>query len=359
MNLPSLSIVIPTYKRSGPLRQTLDSIAGQTYLPANLDVIVSDDCSPDDTLVVLEEYRARLPMLRIYPQATNLGGPKNWEFVLAKAEGELVFLLCDDDAIAPDFLETYLKLFGDDPELDMVLGDIELRGPDFEPLSPMPLSTPEGYLDGPTRCLEQLRSHHMVMSTVYRRSTLLDASGWDGQAGSHLDCNAYCRSAIRARKTYRIARPMLYFRISQGSWSHTLKGQQGQLARWYRRKLDLLTEDARALHPEVEPEIRAAYRTHVRTVLAYLEVELAHRRLTGTQLREALHDLLEVFPESRDDSLTRKVWLASYLGTGWLSAIRKATGRPDPYAASVSLFNSFPDPKPSPAGSVAAASSRS
>jgi hypothetical protein len=96
---------------------------------------------------MLDEYRARLPMLRVFPQATNLGGPKNWEFVLAKAEGELVFLLCDDDAITPDFLETYLKLFADDPKLDMVLGDIELRGPSFDPLAPMPLSTPEGYLE--------------------------------------------------------------------------------------------------------------------------------------------------------------------------------------------------------------------
>jgi glycosyltransferase involved in cell wall biosynthesis len=353
MNRPRLSILIPTYNRAGMLVQTLDSLVTQTYLPEDVEVIVSDDGSTDETLEVVERYRERVPSLRVYAQTSNLGGSENWAFLLAKAEGELVFLLCHDDAIAPDFLETCLPLFGDDPKLDMVLGDIELRGPDFEPLSLMTLSTPEGYAEGTGRCLDQLRSHHMIMSTVYRRSTLLAASGWDGQVGSHLDCTAYCRAALRARKTYRIPRPMLYFRVSEGSWSHTLSTQnQAQLARWYRRKLDLLVKDARALHPEIEPEIQAAYRTHARTVLAYLEIELAHHRLTGTRLREAVRELLDVFPESRGDSMVWKVRLASYLGTGWLSALRHATGRPDPYNTTLSLFNSFSNQKPRPAETV-------
>src|SRR3954454_17953794 len=107
----SLTILVPTYNRSALLRQTLDSIAGQTFLPGNLEVVVSNDCSPDDTRAVLDEYRARMPYLRVFHQEANLRAARNWEFLLAQARGDLVYFLCDDDAIAPDFLATYLGAF--------------------------------------------------------------------------------------------------------------------------------------------------------------------------------------------------------------------------------------------------------
>lgn len=347
----SLTILVPTYNRSALLRQTLDSIAGQTYLPGNLEVIVSNDCSKDDTRAVLDEYRTRMPFLRVFHQEANLRHAGNWEFLLAQARGDLVYLLCDDDAVAPDFLETYLRHFDADPELDMVFGDIELRGPDFQVLAGMPLeATPEGPADGVTRCRAQLMSHHMVMSTVYRRSTLLAAGGWDSQVGSHLDCNAFCRTALRARETLRVARPMLYFRITKGSWSHQLSTQnQVQLAHWYRRKLDLLAGDAAALAPGFLPELEGMALWHAKNVLTYLEIEHAHGRLTGPALRSAMRGLFSVFPEARNDRMAWKLRVSSAIGTGWLRALRKASGRPDPYASPLALFNSFTEPQARPA----------
>jgi glycosyltransferase involved in cell wall biosynthesis len=342
MDTPSISIVIPTYSRSTLLRQTLDSIAGQTFLPDNLEVVVSNDCSHDDTKEVLDDYQSRWPFLKVFHQTQNLR-TKNWEFVLGEATGELVFLLCDDDAIAPDFLASYLALFRDNPNLDMVFGDIELRGPQFEVRAPLLLSTPEGLGDGPTRCREQLRSHHMVMSTVYRRSTLLAAGGWDSTVGTHFDCTAFCRAALRARQTYRLARPMLYFRLSPGSWSHKLTMEnQRQLAQWYRRKLDLLVADARTLAPDLLPFLGEMYRWHANTVLSYLEIELGNHRLRGGQIRAAMRSLLTVFPEARNERMTGKLWLASVTGTGWLTLMRKVLGKPDPYRSTLALFNSFP-----------------
>jgi glycosyltransferase involved in cell wall biosynthesis len=357
MGTASLSIVIPTYNRSDMLRQTLESIGGQTFLPDNLEVVVSDDCSQDDTKAVLDEYQCRWPFLKVFHQTQNLRHAKNWEFLLSQATGELVYLLCDDDAIAPDFLESYLTLFRNDPNLDMVFGDIELRGPQFDFQAPLPLPTPEGPSDGPLRCREQLRSHHMVMSTVYRKSTLLAAGGWDATVGSHLDCTAFCRTALRARRTYHLARPMFYFRLSPGSWSHKLSTEnQRQLAQWYRRKLDLLVDDARVLAPELLPFLDEMYLWHAKTVLGYLEIELGSHRLRGGQLRAAMRGLLNVFPEARYDRLTWKVWLVSAAGTGWLTMLRKVLGKPDPYRSTLALFNSFP-PSPPPAPSASATAS--
>lgn len=341
MSTPTISILIPTFSRARLLRQTLDSVAAQTLIPEGLQVVVSDDGSTDETWEVLEEYRSRTPYLEIYRHEKNIGPVRNWKFVLEKARGELVYLLCDDDAIAVDFLESMLGLFRDDPELDMAFGDIELRGVDSERLDTMPLATPEGLSDGPTRCREQLRSHHMVMSTVYRRSTLLAAGGWDGdETGTHLDCTAFCRAALRSRRTYRLPRPMLYFRVSPVSWGRQLKlRDQSQPARWYRRKLDLLVDDAQKLAPDLVPFLKSMYAWHVSVVLVSLEIEHGNGRIDDVALRGAMRELLDTFPEGKNLRMAWKLWLVSYFGIRWLTVFRIILRRSNPYKSSYAIFN--------------------
>ena len=138
-------------------------------------------------------------------------------------------------------------------------------------------------------------------------------------------------------------RPLLDFRILPGSCSHQLSTQnQPQLARWYRRKLDLLVTDVRTLAPELLPFLGDMYVWHAKTVMAYLEIELAHHRLSGPRTRAALRALLEIFPEASHDRMSMKLRLASVFGTDWLRLLRKLTGRPDPYQSPLALFNSFP-----------------
>jgi glycosyltransferase involved in cell wall biosynthesis len=343
MDYPSLSILIPTYNnRVAMLRETLESVVRQSMTPRNLEVIVSNDNSTDETRAVLDEYKLRMPNLRVFHQEQRLGGPGNWDFLLTQATGEFVFLLCDDDALAPDFVASYLTLLRDDPELDMVLSDIELRDPEFSPIASISLHTPAGAADGQTRLRHQLMGHHMVMSTVYRRTLLLASGRWDEQVGMHLDCTAYCRAALRARRTWRIPQPFLRFRITSGSWSHKLATQnEGQMARWYRKKLDLIAEDAHRLAPELDDFIREMYEWHGRGRLAYLEMELAKGRLSGAYARSAVRAILQVFPELRLNRMIWQVLLVSVLGSGWLSGLRRLTGRPDPYADTLALFNSF------------------
>jgi hypothetical protein len=341
---PRLSILIPTFDRAATLRDTLDSIARLEGLSGEVEVVVSDDASADHTPVVLSDYRDRLPGFRSYRQRANLG-LGNWEFVLREARGELVFLLCDDDAVPAGFLREVFAAFDRHPAADLVCGDITLRGPTFEPLQLLETPTPAGELDGESRCRDQLLSHHMVMATVYRRAVLLAAGGWDRQVGTHFDCTAFCRAALRSRTTVRVPTPLLDFRISPGSWSRRMnRERQHQLALWYRRKLDLLREDAAGLAPGLVAFLGGMYVRHADTVLAGLETELTLGRVSGREARAAARALLEVFPEARRSRMAWKLWACTRLGTGWLRALRRATGRPDPHHGPGALFNSFGPP---------------
>jgi abequosyltransferase len=97
---PLLSICIPTYNREGFLRECLESIQADGLLD-QIEVVVSDNASTDKTVELLESLRDRLP-LRWVVQDTNIGPDRNFDAVVALAEGEYCWLLGSDDVMEPD-----------------------------------------------------------------------------------------------------------------------------------------------------------------------------------------------------------------------------------------------------------------
>ena len=61
-NLPLVSFVIPTHNRANVLRDCLESVVNQTY--ANLEVIVVNDNSKDNTEEILKEYSSKYTFFR-------------------------------------------------------------------------------------------------------------------------------------------------------------------------------------------------------------------------------------------------------------------------------------------------------
>lgn len=100
MSNPLVSIGIPTYNRAQMLAQAIQSALRQT-LP-DFEIIVSDDCSTDDTRAVVE--RIRDPRVHYHRTSTNLRPPRNWNECARLARGEFFALLPDDDAYCPEFL---------------------------------------------------------------------------------------------------------------------------------------------------------------------------------------------------------------------------------------------------------------
>ena len=97
--MPTLSICIPTYNRSVFLAELLDSIIAQGI--PNIEVVVSDDASPDDTALVAESYCARILNYRFIRQPENLGIDRNFLAVVGAATGDYIWLMGDDDRLEP------------------------------------------------------------------------------------------------------------------------------------------------------------------------------------------------------------------------------------------------------------------
>lgn len=70
MTTPKVSVVVPSYNHAPYLAERIDSILAQTF--GDLEVLILDDASTDDSLRVLVPY-ARLPRVRLRVNAANSG----------------------------------------------------------------------------------------------------------------------------------------------------------------------------------------------------------------------------------------------------------------------------------------------
>ena len=103
MATPLFSIVIPTYNRSELLYGTVQSVLAQSF--ADFEIVVSDNCSDDDTRAVTERFSdPRVRYVRT-PRHTSIGD--SWEFARGHARGTLVMMLSDDDALVRDALARF------------------------------------------------------------------------------------------------------------------------------------------------------------------------------------------------------------------------------------------------------------
>jgi glycosyltransferase involved in cell wall biosynthesis len=118
MDTPLITIAIPTYNRAASyLRETLDSALGQSY--QNLEILVSDNCSTDNTEEMVRSYRD--PRIRYIRQQSNIGMLKNENFCVQAARGKYFQLLCDDDMIDADFVEVCIDAAGRKADVGVIL----------------------------------------------------------------------------------------------------------------------------------------------------------------------------------------------------------------------------------------------
>ena len=107
---PAVSVIVPCYNHAPFLKQRLDSIFCQTF--QDFEVITLDDCSTDESLSILQEYRNR-PNVSLFANQQNLGTFAQWLKGIQAAKADIIWIAEDDDYCEPEFLETLLPFFND------------------------------------------------------------------------------------------------------------------------------------------------------------------------------------------------------------------------------------------------------
>ena len=116
-NVPKVSVIIPSYNSAAFMDEAIQSVLNQTF--ENFELIIVDDCSPDDTDSVVQKYLGD-KRISYYKNASNLGLSGNWNKALKYAKGDYVKFLCSDDKFHPQLLEKFVVIMDQYPEVSLV-----------------------------------------------------------------------------------------------------------------------------------------------------------------------------------------------------------------------------------------------
>lgn len=213
-----LSLCIGTYARAKFIGETLDSMLRQ--LPADVEVVVFDGASPDDTPKILSQYVSRHPKIRYYREEENSGLERGFDKVVGYATGEYCWLLSDDDLLKPGAIARVLRAL--DAKPDLLVVNAEVRNVDFSRmLNPQMFRIPEDRTYG-AKELEEFFSTAtpylgFVGGIIIRRSLWLER-----ERSPYLDTMFLHVGVIFQRpleKITVIADPLIVIRYGNGSWT--------------------------------------------------------------------------------------------------------------------------------------------
>ena len=185
-----VSVGIPTYNRSAFLRQSIQSMLGQTH--RNFRLIVSDNASTDDTAEVVASFDD--PRIHYTRTDENIGMTANFNRILELTETEFVAILYDDDLFYPQYLDYTVTAIEAHPRVGIVHTAFDLidRDGQFPRASK---DAREGFRDRQHRAWPKLhRTKHapglddlFAISSVQNRSDY-ESWGLSGRGGTAVGC---------------------------------------------------------------------------------------------------------------------------------------------------------------------------
>lgn len=127
---PFISFCIPVYNRENYIEETLNSLLRQrSVFP--FEIVVSDNCSSDDTCLVVERMMLSYPNLKLVRNNQNLGADQNYLKVVDNATGQYCWLFGSDDILSENAIACVeSELIKYLPQLclvDQFIGDVNAR----------------------------------------------------------------------------------------------------------------------------------------------------------------------------------------------------------------------------------------
>jgi glycosyltransferase involved in cell wall biosynthesis len=257
-SVPKISVVLTTYNRARVLPITLDSILAQTE--RDFELIISDDCSPDETERVCREYEKRDRRVRYRRNANNLKMPGNLNAGIAEARGEYIANLHDGDMYRSDLLEKWASALDRYPRAAFVFNQYEASDRHGRKL----------YTIDMPDCMnghEFLRRIYVtqwgcpVFGTVMARKACYDAVGpFDSRYSFHSDIEMWVRLAFRYDVAH-VPEPLIH--VTAREDTHIMGGK-----RWWELTVDVRVK-RQALHLVAPQDMRAKLAFELRARMHY------------------------------------------------------------------------------------------
>lgn len=218
---PKISVCLDSFNYGRFLPEAIESVLGQNF--DDFELIISDDCSTDNSLEIAQPYAARDSRITVLRNEQNLGMVKNRNICLFQARGEYVkWLHADDFFCSPDALGKMSAALDGNRAVSLVASARRIVDEQSKPIDTLSCFAQERPIAGTTiinRCLfEQRNLMGGPSAVIFRRA--LAARGFDEAFFVMADMEMWFHLLEQGCFAY-IREPLCAFRTH--SWQQTVK----------------------------------------------------------------------------------------------------------------------------------------
>jgi glycosyltransferase involved in cell wall biosynthesis len=231
--VPRVSVIVPAHNAAASLRETLASVAAQSY--DGWECIVVDDASDDCTATSAIGVDPRIACVR---SDRNLGPAGARNLGLERATGELVAFLDADDLWLPDYLTRQTAAYdaarAAGRRVGVVACDARLLGPD----GPLPITYGD-WVGRPGRVTltRLLRSNTIFVSAIAPRALVCELGGFSSECFGSEDHDLWLRMLEEGYEVVYTDEPLAVYRLAESSVSANVLGMARTTQTTYRRAL--------------------------------------------------------------------------------------------------------------------------
>lgn len=218
MNKPLVSLLIPTYNSVKYLAFALDSVFAQTY--ENIEIIVHDDASTDETPELLAKYR-NLAKIRLIRTEKNHGMVNGWNYLTKLARGKYIKFLASDDLLSPTCVTELVAVAQKHPEAAIVTSARDFINESGNIIKTLGFSDKDEVVDGKAcahQVLTTIRENKIGEPTavLYPTKLISKAGGFDPQFSQFTDFEYWLRLLEFGDLAF-INKPLCSFRTHHSS----------------------------------------------------------------------------------------------------------------------------------------------
>lgn len=260
---PTVSVVIPCYNYGHYLPVAVDSVASQDGV--DVDVLIIDDCSTDDSFDVAQALAARDPRVRAIRNEENARLIATANKGLSLATGAYALLISADDALAPGALERATSLMEANPDVGMAYGHVNYFTTEELPADMPGASSHWVIWDGAEwarRVFASARGPVASPEAVVRTSIMREVGDYDPNFPHTSDLQMWLRFAARSSIGFVGGTTQAYYRMHGANMSVTQFGLDSDRRplRDLRFRMDAF-ESTSSLFPQGDRYLTAARRS--------------------------------------------------------------------------------------------------
>ncbi len=208
-----VSIVLPTYNGEKYIKESINSILEQTY--QHWELIIVNDCSADNTLSIITEYKNKDSRIKIINNINNYKLPKSLNIGFREVCGEYYTWTSDDNIFKKNAIETMAEYLEENQNIDLVsckYDEIDESGKFLRAID----------RHNKRDLFRFLRRNIVGACFMYRKSIADIAGEYDETMFCAEDYDYWCRIALAGNVKF-LPYNLYQYRINSGSLSATRK----------------------------------------------------------------------------------------------------------------------------------------